>query len=209
MDRPYTSGCNIDWDDDDGSLPDLNSWGCSDRVAVPVKPEEPPASTALSSPNTGKHLSPHLSAPTSTMTAAEPKTDIDALVKRVRAMSMDRPYTPGCNIDRADDDSLPDLNSWGYSDSVATPVKPEAPPAPIPPVPEDVPSQPGTPEVKIKGGPSPGKTAKYDEPGSCPNCRQQDHWARFGGSDLSGFYVADALQQGVPQPRRSPERKAR
>jgi len=32
-----------------------------------------------------------------------------------------------------------------------------------------------------------GKTTKYNDPGSCPNCGQQDHLARFGDSDCSKF----------------------
>lgn len=51
------------------------------------------------------------------------KSDIDALVERVRAAAMgeDRPTTPGSHIDWAgdDDDSLPDLNDWGVTASAA------------------------------------------------------------------------------------------
>ncbi|KAF5370074.1 hypothetical protein D9758_001244 [Tetrapyrgos nigripes] len=58
-----------------------------------------------------KDAPPHLSTPT----AHDLRTDIDALVERVRAVAMDRPSTPGSHIDWAgdDDDSLPDLDDWG------------------------------------------------------------------------------------------------
>jgi hypothetical protein len=47
------------------------------------------------------------------------RTDIDALVERVRAVAMaeNRPTTPGSHIDWAgdEDDTLPDLNDWGVT----------------------------------------------------------------------------------------------
>jgi len=117
------------------------------------------ASTAPSSPNPAKDLPPHLIASPLTPPTTELKTDLDALVEHVRAGAMDRPHTPGSHIDWADDDdSLPDLNDWGYAERAAAPAKSEEPPASIPPIPEDVPPQPGIPEVKIEGEPSPDET---------------------------------------------------
>ena len=113
------------------------------------------ASTGPSSPNPAKDLPPHLATANSTATTTELKSDIDALVERVRAVAMDRPHTPGSHIDWADDDdSLPDLNDWG----VTAPAQPEEPPASIPPILEDAPLQPVIPEVKIEGEPSPDET---------------------------------------------------
>ena len=121
------------------------------------------ASTAPSSPNPAKDLPPHLAPPTSASSTTELKTDIDALVERVRAVAMDRPHTPGSHIDWADDDdSLPDLNEWGYAERAAAQAKSEEPPASIPAIPEDVPPQPGIPEVKIEGEPSLDETKSED-----------------------------------------------
>lgn len=68
-----------------------------------------------------KDLPPHLAPPPPTTVAPsfDIKHDIDALVERVRAVAMDRPYTPGSHIDWAgeDDDSLPDLDDWGVPSS--------------------------------------------------------------------------------------------
>lgn len=69
----------------------------------------------LSMPAT-KDAPPHL---------AHMKTDIDALVERVRAVAMaeNRPTTPGSHIDWAgeDDDSLPDLDDWGVTTTRSAP----------------------------------------------------------------------------------------
>ena len=114
-----------------------------------------------SSPNLAKDPPPHLAAAATTPTTT--KTDLDALVERVRAVAMDRPHTPGSHIDWADDDdSLPDLNEWGYTEGVAAPAQPEEPTASIPPILEEVPLQPTIPEVKIEGEPSPDETKSQD-----------------------------------------------
>ena len=132
------------------------------------------ASTAPSSPNPAKDLPPHLAAPGST---TELKTDLDALVERFRTGAMDRPHTPGSHIDWADDDdSLPDLHDWGYAERAAASVKLEGPPASIPPIPEDVPTQPGIPEVKIEGEPSPDETKSEDaKPGPVSDATPRTH----------------------------------
>ena len=39
-----------------------------------------------------------------------------------------------------------------------------------------------------------GETIRYNDPGSCPNCGQQDHPGRFGGSDFLKFHMIDTLQ---------------
>ncbi|KAF9651286.1 hypothetical protein BDM02DRAFT_3111034 [Thelephora ganbajun] len=119
------------------------------------------APTGPSSPNPAKDLPPHLATATSTTTSAELKSDIDALVERVRTVAMDRPHTPGSHIDWADDDdSLPDLNDWGYTEDMTTSVQPEEHPTSIPPIPEDVPLQSIIPEVKIEGEPSPDEKSQ-------------------------------------------------
>ena len=74
-----------------------------------LRAEKPPTAPV-------KDLPPHLAPPpTSVAPTFDIKHDIDALVERVRAVAMDRPYTPGSHIDWAgeDDDSLPDLDDWG------------------------------------------------------------------------------------------------
>jgi hypothetical protein len=63
-----------------------------------------------------KDLPPHLAPSSSSdIPTFDIRTNIDALVERVRAVAMDRPHTPGSHIDWAgdDDDSLPDLDDWG------------------------------------------------------------------------------------------------
>ena len=133
------------------------------------------SSTGPSSPNPAKDLLPVTS--TSAATTTELKSDIDALVERVRSVAMDRPHTPGSHIDWADDDdSLPDLNDWGYTEDVTAPAKPEEPPASIPPILEDAPLQPVTPDVKIEGEPSPGEANSQDaKPGPVSDAMPRDH----------------------------------
>ncbi|GLB33602.1 hypothetical protein LshimejAT787_0104860 [Lyophyllum shimeji] len=57
------------------------------------------------------------------------RSNIDALVERVRAVAMaeNRPSTPGSHIDWAgdDDDSLPDLDDWGVTTAVGPAEKAE------------------------------------------------------------------------------------
>lgn len=86
---------------------------------IKVVPEEPAKQTLPSVPPTAaltRDAPPHLA---SSHSPAEMKSNIDALVERVRAVAMaeNRPSTPGSHIDWAgdDDDSLPDLNDWGIS----------------------------------------------------------------------------------------------
>lgn len=69
-----------------------------------------------------KDLPPHLVPPASAshdLPSFDLRTNIDALVERVRAVAMDRPHTPGSHIDWAgdDDDSLPDLDDWAVPSS--------------------------------------------------------------------------------------------
>ncbi|KDQ64688.1 hypothetical protein JAAARDRAFT_28328 [Jaapia argillacea MUCL 33604] len=77
------------------------------------------SSTASSTPAPPvKDIPPHL-AP-SDPHSLDIRSNIDTLVERVRAIAMagnNRPSTPGSHIDWAveDDDSLPDLDDWGYS----------------------------------------------------------------------------------------------
>src|SRR3984957_6206996 len=63
-----------------------------------------------------KDIPPHL---TPSEPSFEARTDIDALVERVRAVAMaeNRPTTPGSHIDWAgdEDDTLPDLDDWGVA----------------------------------------------------------------------------------------------
>ena len=90
---------------------------------------------------------------------------------------MDRPHTPGSHIDWADDDdSLPDLNDWGYTEDVTASAKPEEPPASIPPILEDAPLQSVIPDVKIEGEPSPGEANSQDaKPGPVSDAMPRDH----------------------------------
>ena len=64
------------------------------------------------------------STPNSQNTSLDIKSNIDALVERVRANAManHRPGTPGSHIDWAgdDDNSLPDLNDWGIKSLAPT-----------------------------------------------------------------------------------------
>ena len=132
------------------------------------------ASTGPSSPNPAKDLPPHLAPATST---TELKSDIDALVERVRSVAMDRPHTPGSHIDWADDDdSLPDLNDWGYTEGVTASVQPEDPQTLIPPILEDAPLQSVIPEVKIEGEPAPVESKTQDaKPGPVSDATPRTH----------------------------------
>ena len=121
------------------------------------------ASTGPPSPNLTKDLPPHLATANSTANTTELKTDIDALVERVRAVAMDRPHTPGSHIDWADDDdSLPDLNDWGYTEGATAPAQPEEPPTSISPILEDALPQSAIPEVRIGREPSLDETKPED-----------------------------------------------
>jgi len=124
---------------------------------------------------------------------------------------MDRPHTPGSHIDWADnDDSLPDLNEWGYTERATAPVQPEEPPASIPPILEDVPLQSPIPEVKIEGEPSPDETKPQDiEPGPISDATPRTHkvqktrskrGTRSGGnSRTQQLPPALSLTDSVPQ----------
>ncbi|KAF9780302.1 hypothetical protein BJ322DRAFT_1112964 [Thelephora terrestris] len=130
-----------------------------------VQPPSRKASTEPSSPNLAKDLPPHLATAAPTTPTTELKSDIDALVERVRAVAMDRPHTPGSHIDWADeDDGLPDLDEWGYSGGVTASAKPEESSTSIPPILEDAPLETAIPEVKVEGegGPSPDGTKPQD-----------------------------------------------
>lgn len=148
------------------------------------------ASTEPSSPNPAKDLPHHLAATTATAPTTELKSNLDALVERVRAVAMDRPHTPGSHIDWADDDdSLPDLNDWGYKGDVAASVQPEEPPTSIPPIFEDAHLETVIPEVKVEGEgePSPDETkSRGAQPGpvsdaATPTHKVQKIWQKRGG----------------------------
>ncbi|OBZ76689.1 hypothetical protein A0H81_04010 [Grifola frondosa] len=76
---------------------------------------EPSLAQLREKPAVAKDIPPHLVVPETP--SFDIKHDIDALVERVRAVAMDRPNTPGSHIDWAgeEDDSLPDLDDWGYT----------------------------------------------------------------------------------------------
>ncbi|TFY59121.1 hypothetical protein EVJ58_g5974, partial [Rhodofomes roseus] len=84
---------------------------------------------------TSKDIPPHLMTPSDAHTF-DIKSDIDALVDRMRSVAMERPHTPGSHshFDWAsdDDDSLPDLPDWGKTD-----VKTDGKPSIISPILED------------------------------------------------------------------------
>ena len=134
------------------------------------------AATGPSSPNPAEELL-HFATTTSTTPVTELKSDIDALVERVRAVAMDRPHTPGSHIDWADDDdSLPNLGDWGYPEGVAALVQPEEPPTSIPPVLEDAPPQSIVPEVKVEGEASPDEPKLQGvKPGPVPDATPRAH----------------------------------
>ena len=169
------------------------------------------ASTGPSSPNPAKDLPPHLPVVTSATATTELKSDLDALVERVRSVAMDRPHTPGSHIDWADDDdSLPDLNDWGYTEGITTSVQPEEPPTTITPILEDVPPQSVIPEVKVGGEPSPGETITQEptpRPAPDPTPRthrvQKKRGTRTKGSSRTqqsppALNLTESVSQGPP-----------
>ncbi|TFK27090.1 hypothetical protein FA15DRAFT_666826 [Coprinopsis marcescibilis] len=83
-----------------------------------------PRLSSISQTNSIKDTPPHISTPKLIGTPVGMRTNIDALVERVRATAMaeNRPSTPGSHIDWAgdDDDSLPDLDDWGISTTTST-----------------------------------------------------------------------------------------
>lgn len=165
------------------------------------------ASTAPSSPNPAKDPPPHLTPVTSTTPAADLKSDIDALVERVRSTAMDRPHTPGSHIDWADDDdSLPDLNDWGYTEDMTTSVRQEAPPATIPPILEDAPLQPVIPEVKIEGEPSPDETNLQEaKPGPVSDATPRTHKVQKTRSKRGNRARGNSRTQQLPPTLNSTE----
>lgn len=96
------------------------------RTPSAVVPKALPSAT-LSIPQPSKvAVPPHRDAPPHAFPGASPvqpvhniRQDIDSLVERVRATAMEshRPSSPSTHIDWAgdDDDSLPDLDDWGFS----------------------------------------------------------------------------------------------
>ena len=89
------------------------------------------------------------------------KSDIEALVDRMRSVAMDRPHTPGSHshFDWAsdDDDSLPDLPDWGTSNakqdvkaSVISPILEDA----LKPLPSIEPGSPFTVPMTESGSPN-------------------------------------------------------
>ena len=171
------------------------------------------ASTGPSSPNPTKDVPPHLSTAPSTATPTELKNDIDALVERVRAVAMDRPHTPGSHIDWADDDdSLPTLNEWGYTENAVASTQPEEPPTSTPSIPEEAPPQSVVPEVKVEGEPSPDETKSQDaKPGPHSDAAPRTHkvqktrsrGARSGGNPRThklppALNLTDSVSQDSP-----------
>jgi hypothetical protein len=88
----------------------------------------PPRNRIASAPHSApvKDTPPHLTK------SFDMRTNIDALVERVRAVAMadNRPTTPGSHIDWAgdDDDSLPDLDDWGVTPGISVGEKEEISP---------------------------------------------------------------------------------
>lgn len=162
------------------------------------------ASTEPPSPNPAKDFpSPNLATATSTTPAAELKSDLDALVERVRAVAMDRPHTPGSHIDWADDDdSLPDLNEWGYSGDVAAPAQPEEPQTSIPPIFEDAPLETVILEVKVEGeGESSRDETKPQggQPGPVSDATPPTHKAQKTRPKRGGRLRGDTRTHKIPQ----------
>ena len=162
------------------------------------------ASTEPSSPNPAKDPSSRLAAPTSPAPATELKSDLDAFVEhvRARAAATDRPHTPGSHIDWADDDdSLPDLNEWGYTGDVAASAPPEEPQTSIPPILEDAPLETVIPEVRVEGGePTPDENKSQDaQPGTVPNSTSPTHKVQKTRSKRGGRSRGDPRTQQIPQ----------
>lgn len=99
------------------SLPQIKSPAADDNLLRPGRPVLP--SVPRTAPPPTRDVPPHLSG--QQQSPVEMRTNIDALVERVRAVAMaeNRPSTPGAahHIDWAgdDDDSLPDLDDWGIT----------------------------------------------------------------------------------------------
>ena len=113
---------------------------------------------------------------------------------------MDRPHTPGSHIDWADeDDRLPDLNEWGYTEDMTAPVQPEGASTSIPPILEDVPLQPVIPEVKVEGEPSPDETKSQDAgPGPISDPPPQMHKVQKTRSKRGARLRGDSRTQQSP-----------
>ncbi|EAU84590.1 hypothetical protein CC1G_00109 [Coprinopsis cinerea okayama7 len=123
---------------------------------------------------------PHLAARASNTGTPDMRTNIDALVERVRASAMadNRPSTPGSHIDWAgdDDDSLPDLDDWGITTTntsqASLPAQTISPIIvdglkPLPePIAAKVPTPPNavpTPPPAVKPNPPPSTNSKAGE----------------------------------------------
>lgn len=81
---------------------------------VTAAPSVPAPVASLKPKDTPPHLT-NLSAPAE-VTTFDARRNIDSLVDKMRTSAMQRPYSPASHIDWAgdDDDSLPDLDDWGY-----------------------------------------------------------------------------------------------
>jgi hypothetical protein len=163
------------------------------------------ASTAPSSPNPAKDLPPQLATPTSPAPVTELKSNLDAFVEhvRARAVATDRPHTPGSHIDWADDDdSLPDLNEWGYTGDVAASAQPEELQTSIPPIFEDTLLEAVIPEVRIegRGDPTPDETKSQDpRPGPVSNATPPTREVQKIRSKRGGRSRGDPPTQQIPQ----------
>ena len=176
-----------------GRRPSVSSNNQSKHLNVQTLSRK--ASTEPSSPNPAKDLPPHIATSPSTTPAAELKSDLDAFVERVRAVAMDRPHTPGSHIDWADDDdSLPDLNDWGYAGEVVTSVQPEEPQTSIPPILEDAPLETIIPEVRIEGEPS-----RDAQPGPVSGDTPPTHKVLKTRSKRGGRMRGDSRTHQIPQ----------
>ena len=97
------------------------------------------------------------------------RTDIDALVERVRAVAIDRPRTPG-TVDWAgdDDDSLPDLQDWGVKtispiivDGLKALPEPTVPKT-LPPKPPSLPPKPADTTFSIGSVSAPSDRPRFN-----------------------------------------------
>lgn len=155
------------------------------------------AATEPSSPNPAKE--PHLATATSAAPITELKSDLDALVERFRAVAMDRPHTPGSHIDWADDDdSLPDLNDWGYTGDVVASVQLEELPASIPPILEDAPLTTVIPEVKVEGEGEPSPSEIKSRPRPVSDATPPTHKVQKTRSKRGGRLRGDSRTQQIP-----------
>lgn len=142
------------------NLPPLNTKSSLSSDSSSLTVQSAPARRTT----TGKDLPPHLMTP-SVVHTFDVKSDIEALVDRMRSVAMERPHTPGSHshFDWAsdDDDSLPDLPDWATNvkEDTKTDVKASSIISPIledalKPLPNIEPGSPFTVPITVSASPN-------------------------------------------------------